>query len=65
MQIDWQAGFHSLATYPAWLVIVCSVLAAAFTIWLLAKLVKWTVAIIAALVILACGAALVWWLLGG
>ena len=51
------------ALYPRWLVITCSVIAAVVVLWIVAKLLKWTVFILFTFVVLAIiGGVLVWWL---
>jgi uncharacterized membrane protein YjjP (DUF1212 family) len=64
MKIDPQALLHSLAAYPPWLVVVCAVVAGMFTLWLLGKLLKWSLVVIVATVLILGGAALVWLVLG-
>jgi len=56
--------FAPLAAYPRWFVITCLVLVAVGVGWVLVKLVKWTLYLViaAVLVVLVLGA--VAWLLG-
>jgi apolipoprotein N-acyltransferase len=63
MPIDSQAGVHSLAAYPPWLVIPCAVIGGMFLVWLAGKLLKWSVEVIFAAVLILAGAAAVWLLL--
>lgn len=48
---------ESLAAYPQWLVIACVILVSIGILWLLAKILKWSVYLIGIL-ILAAGAVL-------
>ena len=54
-----------LAAYPRWFVITCLVLVALAAGWLLAKLFKWTLALVLAAVLLLLILTAVAWLLGG
>jgi hypothetical protein len=54
-----------LAAYPRWFVITCLVLVALAGVWLLAKLVKWTLTLLIAAVLLVLILAAVAWLVGG
>ncbi len=56
--------FAPLAAYPRWFVFACLVLVAAGAVWLLAKLVKWTVYIAILLVLLGLAVVVVSWLWG-
>jgi hypothetical protein len=60
MQFDPQTFLHSLAAYPLWLVVVCAVVVGTFTLWLLGKLLKWSLVVIVAAILILGGAALVW-----
>jgi uncharacterized membrane protein YjjP (DUF1212 family) len=60
MPINTQTLLHSLSAYPPWLVAVCAVIAGAFALWLVGKLLKWSLIIIVAVIIILGGAALVW-----
>lgn len=51
--------FESLADYPPWLVIACATIVVAAGIWLLAKLIKWTLWVMMAAVLLVGGTVLV------
>ncbi|HRE81893.1 MAG TPA: hypothetical protein PLN52_12625 [Opitutaceae bacterium] len=44
---------ESLAAYPQWLVISCVVLVAIGVLWLLAKILKWSVYLIGVLILVA------------
>lgn len=57
------SALQNLAHYPRWFVTLCAVIVAAAAIWLLAKMLKWTLylAVIAVLG-LAGLAVVVWWL---
>jgi len=51
------------ALYPRWLVVTSTVLAAFAMLWIVAKLLKWTLLLLFTLVFLALvGGLLVWWL---
>lgn len=52
--------FDSLAGYPQWLVMACLTIVAAVVIWLLAKLLKWSLYALMVLVLIAGLAATVW-----
>lgn len=52
----------SLGEYPRWFVVACATVAAAVGLWILAKLLKWTIYLLVAVVLLG-GAATVAWLL--
>jgi hypothetical protein len=51
------------ALYPRWLVITSTVLAAIAFLWIVAKLLKWTLLLLLTLVIVAVvGGLILWWL---
>jgi hypothetical protein len=51
------------ALYPRWLVITSTVLAAIAVLWVVAKLLKWTLIILFSLTVVAIVAgAILWWL---
>ena len=52
--------FDSLAGYPPWFVAACVTIVAAVLIWLAAKLLKWSLYVLMALVLIAGLAATVW-----
>lgn len=53
----------SLREYPPWLVVACLTLVAAVGLWLLAKLLKWTIYLLVAAVLVVGVVAAVWmWL---
>jgi hypothetical protein len=54
-----------LAAYPRWFVIPCLVVVALAAVWLLAKLIKWTLALLLAAVVIVAILAAVAWLFGG
>jgi len=54
--------FDSLAEYPRWFVAACLTVVAALIVWGLIKMLKWTLYLLLALVLIG-GAALVVWLL--
>ena len=60
---EWEQLNEVLAQYPKWLVAIVLALSAVVAIWLLAKLLKWTIyaAAAVALVCVLAGIA-VWWL---
>jgi hypothetical protein len=60
MPINSQALLHSLSAYPRWLVVVGAVAAGIFALWLLGKLVKWSLMVIVVAMLLLGAAALVW-----
>ncbi|HWZ93686.1 MAG TPA: hypothetical protein VNW30_00680 [Opitutaceae bacterium] len=60
MPINAQTLLHSAAAYPPWLVTVCAVVAGIFVLWLVGKLLKWSLMVIAATVLVLGAAALVW-----
>ena len=57
------ALLQDLALYPRWLVALCTIVLAAAVVWLLAKLLKWTL-YLAAAVTFGCIviAVVAWWL---
>ena len=51
------------ALYPRWLVVTCTVLTMIAFLWLVAKLLKWTLILLFTLTVVALvGGLLVWWL---
>jgi hypothetical protein len=52
--------FDSLASYPHWFVAACLTLVIAAMVWLLAKLLKWSLYALIVLVLIGGGAATVW-----
>ena len=60
MPINTQTLLHSAAAYPPWLVAGCAVIVGAFALWLVGKLLKWTIMVIVAAILILGGAALVW-----
>ena len=51
------------ALYPRWLVITSTVLAAIAVLWIVAKLLKWTlILLLMFIVVAAVGGVLLWWL---
>ena len=60
MPINTQTLLHSLAAYPPWLVAVCAVVAGIFALWLVGKLLKWSLMVIVAGILILGAAALVW-----
>ncbi len=53
-----------LAAYPRWFVVTCFVLGALGAVWLLARLIKWTLSLLLAAVVLLLILAAVAWLSG-
>lgn len=51
----WESSFDSLAGYPRWLVLACVTVLAAAALWLLAKVLKWSLYLLAILVLVAGG----------
>jgi hypothetical protein len=60
MPINTQTLLHSLSAYPPWLVAMCAVIAGIFVVWLVGKLLKWSLMVIGAVIFIFAGAALVW-----
>ena len=60
MPINIQTLLHSLAAYPPWLVAVCAVVAGIFALWVVGKLLKWSLMVIMVAVLILGAAALVW-----
>jgi hypothetical protein len=58
-----EAALQNLAEYPRWFVALCTIVVAGASLWVLAKVIKWTVYVVASLA-LGCVVvgALVWWL---
>lgn len=52
----------SLAGYPPWLVASCVTIVAAVAIWIFAKLLKWSLYLLIALVLIAGTAATLWFM---
>lgn len=51
---------QSLGEYPRWLVVACLTVVAAAGLWLLIKVLKWTLYLALAVVLLGGAAAVVW-----
>jgi hypothetical protein len=52
------------ALYPRWLVVTSVVLSGIATLWIVAKLFKWAVNLLLALIVVALvGGLMVWWML--
>jgi uncharacterized membrane protein YjjP (DUF1212 family) len=60
MPTNTQTLLHSLAAYPPWFVAVCAIGAGIFVLWLVGKLLKWSLIVIVAAILILGGAALVW-----
>jgi hypothetical protein len=60
MPINSQTLLHSLSAYPPWFGVVCAVVAGIFALWLVGKLLKWSLMLIVATILILGGAALVW-----
>jgi len=60
MPIKAQTLLHSLSAYPPWFVDTCAVIAGVFALWLVGKLLKWSLMVIGAMILILAGAALVW-----
>ena len=60
MQINSQTFFHSLAAYPTWLVVVGAVIGGVCALWLVGKLLEWSLGLIVVALLILSGAALVW-----
>jgi hypothetical protein len=52
--------FDSLAEYPPWFVAACVTIVAAVVIWFAAKLLKWSLYVLMALVLIAGVTATLW-----
>ena len=51
------------ALYPRWLVVTSTVLAGIAVLWIVAKLLKWTLVVLLALIfVFSLGGLLIWWL---
>jgi hypothetical protein len=51
------------ALYPRWLVVTCTVLAGIAALWIVAKLLKWTLILLLTFTVVAIvGGVLLWWL---
>jgi hypothetical protein len=51
------------ALYPRWLVVTSTVLAGIAVLWIVAKLLKWTLLLLFTLLVVAIvGGAILWWL---
>jgi hypothetical protein len=55
--------FDSLAEYPRWFMAACLTVVTALVIWGLIKMLKWTLYLLLALVLLGGGGLVVWLLL--
>jgi uncharacterized membrane protein HdeD (DUF308 family) len=60
MPLNSQTLLHSLSAYPPWLVAVCAVIAGILVLWLVGKLLKWSLMVIGAMILILGVAALVW-----
>ena len=56
-----RTAFDSLALYPRWFVALCTTLALALVVWVLGKILKWTI-YLAVGAVLVLGAAVTIWL---
>ncbi len=54
------AMLNSLAAYPRWFVVGCLTIVAAVLIWLLAKLLKWSLYLLLAVVLIVGFATTIW-----
>lgn len=52
---------QSLGEYPRWFVIACLTVIVAALLWVMAKVLKWTIYLLVALVVLGGGVAAVWY----
>lgn len=57
-------AIHSLAAYPRWFVFICVVLSSGALLWLVAKLLKWTLYVALAVAFAALLGVALLWLLG-
>jgi len=55
--------FDSLAEYPRWFVAACLTVVASLVVWGLVQILKWTLYLLLALVLVGGGALVVWLLL--
>lgn len=53
----------SLGEYPRWFVVACVTLVAAVGLWMLARALKWTLYLLVAVIVIAGGSAVVWYLM--
>lgn len=60
----WQTWLAPLGAYPAWLVAACVAVLLAAGVWLLAKLVKWSLYALLLAAALAGGVLVVWAVFG-
>jgi hypothetical protein len=60
MPINTQSLLHSASAYPPWLVVTCAVVAGIFALWLVGKLLEWSLMLIVATILILGGVALVW-----
>lgn len=52
--------FDAFAGYPRWLVAACLTIVAALAIWIIAKILKWSLYLLLVLVLIGGAAATVW-----
>jgi hypothetical protein len=58
-----QAIIHNLSAYPRWLVASCGIILAIATLWVVGKLLKWTLYVVLTLAMIAVvGGGVYWWL---
>ena len=58
-----ESALDNLAAYPRWFVAVCAIIVSAGVLWLLAKILKWTVYLAACLTLgVVVVGVLLWWL---
>lgn len=63
MQEQIQAIFQNLAAYPRWLVATCGIILALTSLWIVGKLLKWTLYVVVTLAMIAViGGGVYWWL---
>jgi hypothetical protein len=60
MPINSQTLLQAASAYPPWLVAVCAVVAGMFVLWIVGKLLKWSLMVIVAAILILGAAAVVW-----
>ncbi len=64
--MDWiEPAIRSLHAYPRWLVAACGVIVGLAVLWVIGKILKWTLYLMVALAVLLLGLGAFYWWLGG
>lgn len=58
------AAVQNLSAYPRWLVASCAIVVSLTALWVLGKLLKWTIYVIVSLAAIAVIGSGVWWWMG-